>query len=59
MGAAPFKREVSELVDDQQFRLAVKQQALGELVFGARRCADLRPIVWLLNDRFRPRVFHQ
>ena len=33
MGAAAFKRQVSELVDDQQLRLAVKQQALGELAF--------------------------
>jgi hypothetical protein len=34
MGAAPFKGEIPELVDDQQFRLAVKHQALGELAVG-------------------------
>ena len=34
MGAAPFKGEIAELVDDQQLRLAVKHQAFGELAFG-------------------------
>src|SRR5262245_24910844 len=34
VGAPPFKGQVPELLDDQQFRLAVKHQALGELAFG-------------------------
>ena len=34
MGAAALERQVAELVDDQQLRLAVKQQAVGELPLG-------------------------
>ena len=41
MGAASFKRQVAELVDDQQLRLGVKHQAITELAvgfgFGQRR----------------------
>jgi hypothetical protein len=34
MGAPPFKRQVAELVDDEELRLAVEQQAIGELPLG-------------------------
>lgn len=31
MRAAPFKRQVAELVDDEELRFAVKQQPIGQL----------------------------
>jgi hypothetical protein len=36
VGAPPFKRQVAELVDDEELRLAAKQQAVGRLPFGLR-----------------------
>jgi hypothetical protein len=44
MGAASFKRQVAELVDDQQFRLRVKHQAVAQLPvgFGFRQCRQER-----------------
>ena len=32
--AAPCERQMAELLDEEQLRLAVKQQAIGELPFG-------------------------
>jgi hypothetical protein len=34
MGAPSFKRQIAELVDDQQLRLRVKHQAITELPVG-------------------------